>query len=191
MTSKGLNTLREARQLSVDVSELFRDPGTSKRLEFTDDLEGLSLDMGRVDPALAFELVLESLVEGILVRGKVAGTYVLGCIRCLRSFERPFELELSEVLSYPDQPGAEEGYQITGDLADLEPVVRDAVLLAMPVNPLHAPDCKGLCPVCGSDRNETDCGHEAARVDLRWEPLEELKQRLGTPGGAPGAERTN
>ena len=191
MTSKGLNTLREVSQLSVDVSELLRDPGSSKRLGFTDDLEGLSLDMGRVDPAVAFELILESLVEGILIRGRLAGTYELECIRCLRSFEQPFEVELSEVMAYPGQPGAEEGYQISGDIADLEPVVRDAILLAMPVNPLHAPDCKGLCPVCGADRNTTDCGHEGRRVDLRWEPLEQLKQRLGTPGSAPGAERRN
>lgn len=191
MTSKGLNALREINQLSVDVSELLRLPGASKRLGFTQDVEGLSLDMGRADPALAFDLVLETLVEGLLVRGRVAGTYELECIRCLRSFERPFDIELSEVIAYPDQPDAEEGYQITGDVADLEPVVRDAVLLAMPVNPLHAPNCKGLCPVCGADRNTTDCGHESQRVDLRWEPLEQLKQRMGSPGSTPGAERSN
>jgi uncharacterized protein len=182
MTSKGLNALRDVSQLSVDVSELIRHPGTSKRLGFEETVDGLGLDMGRVDPALSFELVLESLVEGILVRGTVRGTYQLECIRCLRSFEQPFTIELGEVMTYPGQPAAEEGYQIEGDIAVLDPVVRDAVLLAMPVNPLHSPGCKGLCPVCGADRNEVDCGHGAERLDLRWEPLEELKQRLGGPG---------
>ncbi|HJR18760.1 MAG TPA: DUF177 domain-containing protein [Actinomycetota bacterium] len=189
MTPKGLNALREVSKLSVDVSELLRDPGTSKRLEFSEDLEGLALDVGRVDPALGFDLVLESLVEGILVRGQVRGSYVLECIRCLRSFEQPLAVELSEVMTYPEQPETEDGYRISGDHADLEPVVRDAVLLAMPVNPLHTPDCKGLCPVCGADRNETDCGHAAERVDLRWEPLEQLKQRLGTSSSSD--RRTN
>ncbi|MGH2785261.1 MAG: YceD family protein [Actinomycetota bacterium] len=191
MTSKGLNALREASQLSVDISEILRDPGTSKRVQITEDLEGLSLDMGRADRALELDLVLESLVEGVLVRGMVRGAYQLECIRCLRSFERPLAVELSEVITYPDQPEAEEGYQVVGDHADLEPVVRDAVLLAMPVNPLHAPDCKGLCAVCGTDRNETDCGHEGRRVDLRWEPLEQLKDRLRSSGSPSREQRAN
>lgn len=181
MASEGLNTVRDVSQLSVDVSDLLRDPGASKRLAFEESMEGLSLDMGRAEPALGFDLVLESLVEGVLVRGAVRGSYVLGCIRCLRTFEQPFAVELNEVMTYPGQPATEEGYQIEGDLAVLDPVVRDAVLLAMPVNPLHSPDCKGLCPVCGVDRNEIDCGHGAERVDLRWEPLERLKQRLSGP----------
>lgn len=187
MTSKGLNALREVSKLSVEVSELLRNPGTSKRLEFSEEVDGLALDIGRAEPLLAFDLGLESLVEGILVGGTVRGSYVLECIRCLREFRRPFALELSEILAYPGQPVAEEGYEITGDHADLEPVVRDAILLAIPFNPLHASDCRGLCPVCGADRNTVDCGHGSERVDLRWEPLEQLKERMGAPGRSPGA----
>jgi uncharacterized protein len=96
----------------------------------------------------------------------------------LRDFQSPFDVTLNEILAYEGQPGAEEGYQVTGDHAHLEPVVRDAVILAMPLNPLHAPDCKGLCPVCGGDLNEVDCGHRVERSDLRWEPLAELKKKL-------------
>jgi uncharacterized protein len=179
MTSKGLNALREVSKLSVEVSELLRNPGTTKRLEFSEEVGGLALDIGRVDPALTFDLLLESLVEGVLVGGTVRGSYMLECIRCLEEFEQPFAIELSEILAYPGQPGAEEGYEITGDHAHLEPVIRDAILLAMPVNPLHGPDCKGLCPVCGADRNVVDCGHGSERVDLRWAPLERLKERMG------------
>ena len=81
----------------------------------------------------------------------------------------------TEVLSAVWQPGTEEDYQIVDDHIQLEPVVRDAVLLAMPVNPVCKPDCKGLCPECGADRNVTDCGHAGGRVDLRWEPLKQLR----------------
>jgi DUF177 domain-containing protein len=187
MTSKGMNALRDVSKLSVEVSELLRNPGTSKRLDFTEEVHGLALDIGRADPALVFELQLESLVEGILVGGRVRGSYVLDCIRCLEEFEQPFAVELNEIMAYPGQPGAEEGYEIAGDHAHLEPVVRDAVLLAMPVHPLHAPDCKGLCPVCGADRNTIDCGHGSERVDLRWEPLEQLKERFEATAGSQGA----
>lgn len=178
MGKEGLNALREASKLSVDVTDLLTRPGTSRRLEFTEEITGLGLDMGQVRTELGFDLLLESLVEGILVSGHVRGSFALACIRCLRDFESPFDVSMDEILAYEGQPGAEDGYQIVGDHAHLEPVVRDAVMLELPLNPLHAPDCKGLCPVCGADMNDVDCGHRAERKDLRWEPLAELKKKL-------------
>ena len=178
MVPEGLTALREVSQLSVEISELLRQPGTSKRLEFSEEVPGLGLDVGRVLPTLRFELRLDSLVEGVLVSGNVRGVYAFDCIRCLRPFEQPFAVELSEVLAYEGQPGAEEEYQIIDDHAHLEPVVRDAVVLAMPLNPLCKPDCRGLCPVCGADLNALDCGHRTERTDLRWEPLARLRERF-------------
>ena len=178
MVSEGLTALREASQLSVEISELLRQPGSSRRLEFSEEVPGLGLDIGRVQPFMSFELRLDSLIEGILVAGQVRGAYSFECSRCLHAFELPFEVELGEVMAYEGQPGAEEGYQVTGDHAHLEPVIRDAVMLAMPLNPVCRPDCKGLCPVCGSDLNATDCGHRTEKTDLRWEPLAALRDRF-------------
>jgi len=178
MASEGLTALREGSQLSVEISELLHKPGTSKRLEFSEEVPGLGLDVGRVQPLLDFDLRMDSLVEGILVSGQVRGSYAFECIRCLRDFEQPFSVELGEVLAYEGQEGAEEGYQISADHAHLEPVVRDAVVLEMPLHPLCRPDCKGLCPVCGSDLNNVDCGHKTERTDLRWEPLAQLRERF-------------
>lgn len=178
MVPEGLNALREISQLSVEVSELLRHPGTSRRLAFAEELPDLGLEMGRVSPVLRFDLLLESLIEGILVSGGVRGVYRLECSRCLNEFERPFRLDVSEVLTYEGMPGSEDGYQIEAGHAHLEPVVRDAVLLAMPVNPVCRPDCRGLCPTCGADRNSVDCGHVAERVELRWEPLQQLRSKL-------------
>jgi len=178
MVPEGLNALREVTQLSVDVTELLRQPGTSRRLDFTEEVDGLGLDIVRVEPRLGFELRLDSLVEGILVSGQVHGVYDFECSRCLGSFSKAFSVEMGEVLAYEGQPGAEEGYQITGDHVHLEPVVRDAVVLAMPLNPLCRSDCKGLCPVCGADLNSVECGHRRQRTDLRWEPLARLRERF-------------
>lgn len=178
MASEGLTALREASQLSVEISELLGKPGTSKRLEFSEEVHGLGLDVGRVAPLLEFDLRLDSLVEGVFVAGRVRGVYQFECIRCLRPFEEPFSVEIGEVLAYEGQEGAEDGYQILADHAHLEPVVRDAVVLAMPLNPLCRPDCKGLCPTCGSDLNTVDCGHRTERTDLRWEPLARLRDSL-------------
>jgi uncharacterized protein len=178
MAPEGLNALREASQLSVEISELLGKPGSSRRIAFSEEVPGLGLDVGRVRPLMDFDLRLDSLVEGVLVAGSVRGGYMFECIRCLKPFEQPFEVALSEILAYEDMPGAEEGYQVVGDHANLEPVIRDAVMLAMPLNPLCRPECKGLCPVCGTDLNADDCGHRAERADLRWEPLARLRERF-------------
>lgn len=178
MVPEGLTALREVSQLSVEISELLRHPGTSKRYEFSADVDGLSLDMGHVRPTLDFDLELASLVEGVLVSGHARGSYELECSRCLSLFDAVFDVELDEMLAYEGQAGSEDGYAVSDDHAHLEPVVRDSVVLAMPLNPLCRPDCKGLCLVCGADRNTIDCGHAAERTDLRWEPLARLKETL-------------
>jgi uncharacterized protein len=179
MVPEGMNALRDVSRLSVEVSELLRKPGTTKRLEFSEEVPGLGLEMGSVRPILHFDLTLESLVEGILVGGTVRGSYALACRRCLRSFDSPFEVQVSEMLSYGGSPAADDGYEIVGDHALLEPIVRDAVILAMPLNPLCKPDCRGLCSVCGADLNVGDCGHRTERTDIRWEPLRRLTERNG------------
>lgn len=179
MVPEGLNALRDASRLSVEVSDLLRTPGTTKHLEFAEEVVGLGLEMGSVKPLLAFDLTLESLVEGILVTGTVRGSYELVCRRCLRSFSSPFRVELSEVLPYAADAGEDEGYEIVNEHVILEPIVRDAVMLPMPLYPLCAPDCRGLCTVCGADLNTADCGHRVERTDIRWEPLRRLVERNG------------
>ena len=66
-------------------------------------------------------------------------------------------------------------YQVHDGAIDIEPMVRDAVLLSMPFSPLCKPDCAGLCPRCGGDRNlgECTCGPELA--DERWSVLNEIR----------------
>ena len=179
MVPEGLNALRDVSRLSVEVSELLRKPGTTKRLEFAEEVLGLRLEMGSVKPLLAFELTLESLVEGILVSGTVRGSYELVCRRCLGSFDSPFHVELSEVLPYGTEAGDDDFYRLEGEQVMLEPIVRDAVMIPMPLNPLCKPDCRGLCSVCGADLNAGDCGHRIERIDVRWEPLRRLVERNG------------
>jgi uncharacterized protein len=179
MRSERSQALRDVSKLSVEVSELLRHPGASKRLSFVEEVDELALDMGRVEPLLRFDLLLEGLVDGIRVSGAVTGEYALACSRCLRSFTRPLEVSLDELLAYPEQGTDDDRYEIVGDHAHLQPIVRDAVVLDMPLNPLCRPDCRGLCATCGADRNDTDCGHRQGHTDLRWEPLSRLWADLG------------
>jgi DUF177 domain-containing protein len=170
----------ESLELRVNVAEIMRRPGESKRLVVDGHAPGLVLELGHVtdEGAVRAELLLEVIVEGIYVSGVVQGVWAFECRRCLAEFTEPFNVEVAELYAY-EQPEDDEGYQIEAGLIDLVPMIRDAVLLAAPVNPLHDPDCKGLCSVCGQDLNVADCGHRAERVNLAWEPLKRLREQMG------------
>ena len=57
---------------------------------------------------------------------------------------------------------------------DMSEPIRQALLVALPMRPLCRENCRGLCPVCGANRNNTDCGHHEEPMDSRWEGLREL-----------------
>lgn len=192
MTKGTVITVRTSSPLSVDVSELLRHPGATKRLRFTQETEGLRLPLARVEPGagLEFDVRLDALVDGIHVAGTVSGTVSLDCRRCLTATTEAVQVEVDELFlaSTPFSGGEADSSETTGidadayviedEHVDLEPMARDAIVLALPLNPLCREDCKGLCPTCGADRNETDCGHTAERIDIRWGPLERLRERM-------------
>lgn len=172
-----MTAVREAKRLSIDVSELLRHPGSQRRLELREEVPGLALDLAQVAGEPDLDLLAESVVEGILITGAVSGTYRLECRRCLQEVTESFSVPVEELfLSGPPDVDA---YRVDGEFIDLEPMVRDAVVLGMPLNPLCRPDCRGLCPQCGQNLNEADCGHRPERIDVRWEPLRRLKETMG------------
>jgi uncharacterized protein len=169
---------------AIDVRDLLERPGTSRAVHLREPVAGLRTELAGVpaDDPIEGDLLLEGVVEGVFVTGTVAGRMVLSCARCLKEFERPFDVDLSELVAR--EAGPDDDYALEPDLTlDPEPIVRDAVVLEMPFSPLCRPDCKGLCPVCGGDRNLGECpGHE--RTDPRWAALEGLfpDPHAGEPG---------
>ena len=144
--------------LRLLVSDLIREPGRRRAVRLEVPV-AWGLESSRVDPAepLRADLMLEGTSGGIIVRGRVEVLARHICCRCLAEWSEPLEVELLEVLSA--DPEAE--YQLHGDQADLEPPLRDAVLLALPLRPVCRPDCRGICSVCGADLNTGSCpGHD-------------------------------
>ena len=180
MVQGALIAVRNVPLLSVDVSELLRRPGASERLETDQVLDGIEVPLARVREGspLHLDLRLEALVDGIHASGTVDGDVTIECRRCLKLFARPLRVELDDVFLYPGEGTDDDGYRVEGEEVDLEPVVRDAVMLALPLNPLCTEGCKGLCATCGADLNERDCGHSQEPVDIRWTGLEQLRRTL-------------
>lgn len=168
--------------LQIDIAELAGKPGAGKAVRVSVAVEGLRGALAWVgdDDPIDLDLSLDRVEEGIAVFGKISGRAQLTCSRCLVGYEQPFERTADEIYCFSaDVAARTEGYAVEDMTVDLEPMVRDLVVLELPVNPLHSADCAGLCTVCGADLNLEDCGHRKRALDARWAPLESmLAERL-------------
>jgi uncharacterized protein len=98
--------------------------------------------------------------QGLIVQGEFSGELMLECSRCLVQFWRPITWGLTELYAFSKKSVSESGLLVPDDAQiDLEPLMREYSLLEVPINPVHKPDCRGLCVTCGEDLNVRDCGH--------------------------------
>ena len=160
----------------IDVRDLMGQPGSSRSVRVDEAIPGLATQLASVpeDRAVGADLLLESVVDGVLVTGPVAGVMRLSCARCLKTFDQAFDLEVQELFTPEARPEDDEYPLGAEGSIDLEPMIREAVVLAMPFAPLCRPGCRGLCSRCGGDRNLGECSCPP-EVDPRWAPLLDLK----------------
>lgn len=114
--------------------------------------------------------------QGVLVQGVLKTNSRQACIRCLTDLDYPFEVEISELFVPSDSEKSDPDALHIGedDYIDLTPIVREEAILAVPIHVVCSADCKGLCPICGENRNETTCDCDTDRIDPRFESLRAL-----------------
>ena len=160
------------------VRELIDRPGTSRQLSRSMPAPAdLSDDIVRIGEEVRLSGVLESVVDGVLVRGTVEASARLACVRCLAEHDDVVSADVIELYSRPDwhdDEVIEPGYEIIDDTINLDTLLRDALAAATPSHPLCRPDCAGLCPTCGADLNVAPCDGHPERFDPRWAALAEL-----------------
>jgi uncharacterized protein len=164
--------------LLINAAELLRRPGTERHLHLQSTVAELGIDDARFEPTAAVEmsLRLESLSDGIVVDGELRAPWSDSCRRCLAAATGDVVSDVHEL--YQQSITDPDAFQIVGDQIDLVPMVRENLLLDAPMAPLCRPDCAGLCPTCGVDRNVTDCDCAATVTDPRWDALSQLKANL-------------
>jgi len=165
--------MRTHSQLVVDVLELLESHGSRKVLSFTSSVPGLDAGLSHAGPELDLDLVAEAIDGGIWVKGTISGAYHAECRRCLADVDHRFAFEAAELYRPPGEVW-EEDYVIKDTTIDLEPLVRDAVLLNLPHDPVCRDDCAGLCPKCGKNLNDEPHTH-GADTDSRWSALKDLR----------------
>jgi uncharacterized protein len=168
-----------ARVWKVDLRELGRRAGSMSEFDKTLPARpGWGIEMiGVPEKApVHLHLRLESVVEGVLVSGTIDVPVTGQCARCLEPVEDNFELDVQELYAYEGSTteatsGEDEVRRVEGDLLDLAPLVRDTVVLTLPLSPTCTPDCAGLCVDCGERLDDLPADHSHDVVDPRWAGL--------------------
>ncbi len=167
----------------LDARDLGRQPGStlpiSREVSAPAELGTEIIAVAEGSP-VRFELRLDSLQEGVFVSGTVSALAIGQCGRCLTDLKKIIRAQVSELYGFPDRPENEDDeveveYLLDGDLLDFEPVLRDAVVSALPFQPVCRADCPGLCSECGIALVE-DPEHHHDVVDPRWSALQGIAQ---------------
>jgi uncharacterized protein len=157
----------------------------------------MGVEMARVPAGadLELEVQLEGVAEGVLVTANVTAPLAGECARCLEPFTSATQVRFQELFALEsedatdsDQADAAESYRLDGSgQLDLEPALRDAVVLELPLSPLCEDDCKGLCPECGVRLADAEPGHGHEQRGAMWAALKDYQ--AAAPNGAAAAEQ--
>lgn len=172
---------------TVNVRDLVRRPGEMRehRLELeAPEQFGEGIVAVRKRSAVDLDVRLESVHEGILASVEVSARADGECSRCLTDISLPVDVEFQELFAYSSDEAFD--YEVHDDHVDLEPLVRDAVVLSLPFQPVCRPDCPGLDPVTGERLADSSTPEPEAPRDSRWAALAGLSEGDGG-AAAPGA----
>ena len=169
-----------------NVSQLLQEPtGATRRYELDD--EQLDLGDGRRVRPIKGHVRLTRTQNGVLADADIRGELQVECARCLTEVTQPLEFPFSEeyyqtvvvntgaALPKPDEPDVfliDETHKL-----DLGDAMREYALLSVPMLPLCRDNCRGLCPQCGANLNDVDCGCDTEQSDDRLAVLKQLLDR--------------
>jgi uncharacterized protein len=147
--------------------------------------DGWGLELVRVpaDTPVTLDFRLESVLDGVLVSGSVRADVDAECGRCLEPVRTAVDVDIQELFAYDPDQQDDDVAAMEGDFIDIEPVVRDAVVLALPLNPVCSEDCPGLCAGCGGALRDLPDDHRHDEIDPRWAALAAIEPALDDNGG--------
>jgi uncharacterized protein len=166
----------------VNVRDLVHRPGEMREKSLSlavPEQLGAAAMVVREGAQLDLDLRLEGLHDGILVTGDVRTIASGDCVRCLDPMSESVELEFQELFAYSPEDAVD--YTVHDDHVDCEPVVRDAVVLALPFQPVCRADCPGLDPETGEKLADHPERKPREQIDPRWAALEGLLTDDDTP----------
>jgi uncharacterized protein len=165
--------------MKIDLKSL-RDEVNYLSLEGTADSLGLKIEWVEFSSPVKVNLRVLRSGKNYIGEGKVETVALFECSRCLKKYSQPLKADIRFLLKEEkDQIILEsedrENLAQTGNFFKLDDLVRESLILSIPLKSLCQEDCKGLCPTCGTDLNAATCGCKKEKNDPRWEKLKDLK----------------
>ena len=176
--------IQRATGMRIELDRLREQGG-----QFSHVYEPGELSLDDEETRLAGPAVVQAKVqrngEAVELRGELSATIEVFCGRCLKPVVLPLRADFDEkfvpAVSWRREPQhelTEDDLNLSvfdGDAVELDEVVREEILLAVPAQVLCGEDCRGLCPACGADRNLRPCACKTEETDSRWKALENLR----------------
>ncbi len=167
-----------AHVLRVNALELLRTPGTQRVVDVELEAGDLGIEDSRITGPTRVHVIATSSIDGIVVQGLIEAPWQTPCRRCLTEANGVISVDVDEM--YQRDVTDDQAFEFEGDQIDLAPAVREYVMIELPIGPLCRPDCAGICPTCGNDRNLEPCTCDNTVADHRWAALDELRLDGGT-----------
>jgi len=167
----------------IGITRLRKEAGSSMSFALSGSIADLKVVSSRVNDDQIIEVsgVAESVHGGLLITGEISTRWEGECRRCLSPASGTLRIPVCELYERigPDSrvPVESDTYRYSGDVLDLREMVKDQVLLELPLAPLCKEDCMGLCANCGAELNLGHCGCEYAAIDPRWAGLDVLAEK--------------
>jgi uncharacterized protein len=162
------------------------DEDFSRTIHLRESAEDLNLQADGVEfeKPVKVDLIVSKSKDQLICRGQITAPVRLECSRCLLKFEEEQSADLDFVIDLSgiwEQTNPEEDNYFVADPSSsyfvLDDLVREAIILSLPLKPLCSEECKGLCPVCGTDLNRSPCHCVVVKTDPRWDKLKVLLKK--------------
>lgn len=159
--------------MQIDVSSIKSSKGASMKLKLSESIEFSSKRLGELEfkEPIVLEGTISNKGDQFLLKADIKTTILLKCNRCYKAVAREIDLTIEEMFAENSIGKDEEIWTFTGNIIELNPVIISNIALDIPMKVLCSGDCKGLCPKCGHDLNESDCGCDMTEIDPRFEKL--------------------
>lgn len=160
----------------VDISKISKLYGASIDVDYSEEIKDLDFSgqMINFNGPVNVSGKITNLKEILLFEGKIDGKITLECDRCTKSIDYKFNIDANEKFSNNYIDNEDDLYIFRGDTIDLGDVVKNIIVLNLPMKYICSEGCKGLCPNCGTDLNTTQCGCNNEIIDPRLEGLKKF-----------------
>lgn len=163
--------------MKIDVSDIVRFEGASLDFSFNERIEGLDSELENYlfDKPADIEGRVENIGGILKLNARLKLQYSVKCHRCLKNIDKNIDIKIKEdIFNRNNSKAEDEAYFYEGNYLEIDDILKDNIILNLPMKQLCKEDCKGICPRCGVDLNYEECRCTQQELDSRMEILKKL-----------------